>query len=526
MVGTPTGRTVRWFFAEEELPTPWGFLRAFLFLFFAGLVFVVIGDFFAWDEHAKRGAARLVLPVLDYLGYERTGQEKITIVEVDDEDLEYYGQVPWPLPYEFHAKRLREIARIPDNGLCSPRPAAIFIDLLFLDKRETLEQRKALRNTICGISRGGIPVFIASLDWAGQKPDHMAAYLLKDDHDAACAIPVGVQRMNDKFDATVWSYDVVHGEGEVAMNSAALAIFNRLEKGRARNVPREVPMALIWGTTTHEFNRSWMRGANEKKPDELNCRPELSIWSTFADPKRPLCPYNRVLPARALSPGVLSAHKLNDALAGRVVMYGMNVQSAADVFRAPVHGELPGVHLHAMALDNMYSFKGKTKREEDLSSDARHRSVVFTLLSLALLTAFMTLLRQRETAWRAYVARHVVDALIPVACSRAASTSHVRRYALCEVLLTPAVFVLKVAAYFIVGLTIAWIGYSVLDLGPIAWVEYALFFILANFLDVGPRAEDWVRTRIAAFGELHDIDGTDQFKKKAIEELSRKDSHR
>lgn len=553
MAGAQTGRTIRWFLAERCLPPHWAFLRSFLFLFFAGVAFVLIGDLFAWDEHAKRGAARLILPAIDYWQYElrghqRSGQEKITVVLVDDEDLEHFATadgtastpLTWPLPYAFHANRLREIAQMTDAGQCPiSKPAAIFIDLLFLDERETLKEREALRNTICRISRCGIPVFLASLDWAEKGPikpastdpqaaangspaqPPMPAFLRNDQHGAPCATPVGVERRNDKFDATVWGYDVVHGKGQRSLDSAALAIFSTLQKDLSRNVPRSVPMALIWGTTTHPFNPTWMRGAGENT-DDLNCRPDLPLWPWFTDDKHPLCPYNRVLPARGLARGILSADTLNEALIGRVVMYGMNVQSAADVFRAPLHGELAGVHLHAMALDNMYSFGGQTKREEDLMADPRLRSVIFTLLALAVLTAFMTLLRQRGTAWRARAARYILSGLMP--STNARQETRVRRYALCEVLLTPAAFVLKLVSYLVVALAIAWFGYAVLDLGPIAWAEYALFFILAQFLDVGPRAEAWVRARIGAFDHLSRVGGADDFKDAAVKQLSREDS--
>jgi hypothetical protein len=353
----------------------------------------------------------------------------------------------------------------------------------------------------------------------------MPAFLMKDAHGASCATPVGVQRMNDEFDATVWAYDVVHGEKQASMDSAALAIFSTLEKALSRNVPRDVPMALIWGTSTHQFNRTWMKGADGNNPDELNCRPELPLLPWFTSDERPLCPYNRVLPVRGLSHGVLSAQALNDALEGRVVMYGMNVQSAADIFRAPLHGELAGVHLHAMALDNMYSFGGETKREEGFPQHIRLRSVLFTVLALVVLTAFMTLLHERGAAFRARPAQRVADALLPEADSPEASKTRLRRYVLSEALLTPAVFVMKVIAYFLVAVIIAWIGYSVLNLGPVTWVEYALFFILAHFLEVGPRAERWVRARITAFDRLSRLHEPDAFKKEAVRQLSREDEH-
>lgn len=58
--------------------------------------------------------------------------------------------------------------------------------------------------------------------------------------------------------------------------------------------------------------------------------------------------YNKITPARTK---VL----LND----RVVIFGGRYENSSDIIESPVHGNIPGMHLHAMALDNLMTKGGR-----------------------------------------------------------------------------------------------------------------------------------------------------------------------
>src|SRR5262249_38930098 len=65
------------------------------------------------------------------------------------------------------------------------------------------------------------------------------------------------------------------------------------------------------------------------------------------------CPSVEVIPASVLWSG--DAGVARELLAGRFVMVGAAVSGIADWHQSPVHGQVPGVVLHAMALDNLLS---------------------------------------------------------------------------------------------------------------------------------------------------------------------------
>jgi hypothetical protein len=124
------------------------------------------------------------------------------------------------------------------------------------------------------------------------------------------------------------------------------------EKGR---------LALVWGLkSTPQADR----------PDSLSyCKPgAYDAWrylpgvlrQFLADPAPPICPYHRTLSMAQLNE--LPEAALASALAGRYVLVGANVPAYNDFANSPIHGLIPGVHLHAMALDNLLTYQGDYKQ--------------------------------------------------------------------------------------------------------------------------------------------------------------------
>lgn len=102
-------------------------------------------------------------------------------------------------------------------------------------------------------------------------------------------------------------------------------------------------------------------------------------------PLPPLCPYTDLLPLRSfygfgLTPGQLSKH-----LKGRVIVIAPALLGQLDRSFSPMHGELSGAHMHAMALDNLLSLQHNYQRSEDVDlsrpgSDATRFAVVSVVL--------------------------------------------------------------------------------------------------------------------------------------------------
>jgi len=103
------------------------------------------------------------------------------------------------------------------------------------------------------------------------------------------------------------------------------------------------------------------------------------------------CPSVTVIPASVLWSGDGAAAR--ELLGGRFVMIGAAVSGIADWHQSPVHGQVPGVVLHAMALDNLLSLG--THYATELSTSASVCIATLLLLTLAFV-APRVLLRWRE----------------------------------------------------------------------------------------------------------------------------------
>jgi len=66
------------------------------------------------------------------------------------------------------------------------------------------------------------------------------------------------------------------------------------------------------------------------------------------------CPAVTVVPLSLLT--AASAEERRELLANRLVLVGASLSGIPDVYDSPVHGQVPGVVLHAMALDNLLRF--------------------------------------------------------------------------------------------------------------------------------------------------------------------------
>ncbi len=108
------------------------------------------------------------------------------------------------------------------------------------------------------------------------------------------------------------------------------------------------------------------------RPDDLPwplpqslARLKESVWQFLLDtigvlnahPGQPrqTCPYNQWIPGEAVlfASGSAQQETLRALFKDRIVMIGADIKGAPDLIQTPVHGQIPGVFLHAMALDNM-----------------------------------------------------------------------------------------------------------------------------------------------------------------------------
>lgn len=105
-----------------------------------------------------------------------------------------------------------------------------------------------------------------------------------------------------------------------------------------------------------------------------------------------ICPPQRVLYADELltmvrSPNASEREQVRAMIEQSVVLVGGQIEGIHDYVISPVHGALPGVFFHAMALDNLITFGQDYTREDD-SSD--HINFIIWLVYITLLVAIRT----------------------------------------------------------------------------------------------------------------------------------------
>lgn len=467
------------FWHDWKATRVWRRLALYLLL---GVGFAALSDYLPVGEAAKRGLTRVWGPFWTS-GYPASGRDQVTVVLLDDDDLKSYDE-PWPASLGFHQRRLQEMAKY--------QPKAIFLDMVFLDDRRD-PGLQAFIAAACQIRAAGVPLALGSFRQVGRESSiqqqMLAAKVEVDGQSVPCIEEAYLHAKIDQFDQSAWDYELNLGTESAPRYSPATWLYSQ---GHA--VTKELltmDMALIWGTTTHPVNLDWINQG--KLPDEA-CGAEWSGWDhlkVWGAPPEPLCPYHLTLPMRTLKRTYgFSNAQLEQAIHGKYLIYGTNLQSSGDVIASPYHGRQAGAYLHAMALDNLLSFDGKPKYAGDFAKGkAATLFILFGILLVSVAVAFHSeyLLIKEEKA-RAQSAAQPDGTHPRLSCR------------LCHALCKRAPGLARALVWWsVVGLMmylLFQISYHGLELGPLVWIEFVLFPIALEFLEWGERMsealEGWV----------------------------------
>jgi hypothetical protein len=215
-----------------------------------------------------------------------------------------------------------------------------------------------------------------------------------------------------------------------------------------------------------------------------------------------VCPYNQVVPVRALKGKGFSNEELNEAISGKIVLIGADLKAVGDNVFSPLHGRLPGVHVHAMALDNLISFNGQYKESGDFEwKEYLHsRANQFVVISITLI-AFVMVFWKRYQEEKIRLAGKTDE--LPELSPQGGSALFISRawlFLKSPLLILTGIprgysspkekhqfwlHVCGLIVYIVLALSILGIGYWSLDQGPLAIIEYILFPLMAHFLHVG-----------------------------------------
>jgi CHASE2 domain-containing sensor protein len=357
------------------------------FLFLAA-VGVVLFMFHGISLHLTPWSQAIVNGIVKY-AYPPTGQLDTTVVLFREENLAELGE-SFPVSYARHAEVL--------DALASYGPRAVFVDFAFIDARSP-EDQALLTRAICDLNaRGKVPVYLAAPAPGGGRDEgaRVNPVLLE------CAEAVNAQMDVERGVSGVLTY--AHGGGTSAFTwTPAFAMYDvyaRVESKPRLSPGDAQPMEIIWGNLASDLNERWMHCTSESALRHL-----VNILRENPLAAKRTCPHTNTISVLHLlgphNPGV------QKAVANKAIFYGGNFQMVGDRVISPVYDDLPGVYLHAMAYDNLVTFKAAYKRADhhglSLSSVVNGLLLLFTVVLLLLVDkppAFARLLLAQLAAVR------------------------------------------------------------------------------------------------------------------------------
>jgi hypothetical protein len=363
----------------------------------------------------------------DY-GADRKGQRAISIVYLDESSMEAmkgYGWNRFPPTYDQQWQMFDDLMQV--GG--AP-PAAIYADFVYTGQGGPNEGLDGFVNGVAAATKAQVwskapgcrtdPLIkIACIEAAGGTP-----FVFAKPSPADLDIFTDVQRRLDAvsvlapalvnaqayplvvrygFDAAktarldIHAFDVSPGLAMYAAwclgraDACGVAAFATL-RSRARQAiagkvfpPTDVdnifnaPLDVVWGSRP---DPDYLAMTKSVTGQAAPCRPPGSGFLTRlgeqlaglrgpAAGARQECPYTLTLGYDRMVSGLgLQSSDLARVLAGRLVMVGGQFRASNDWVESPVQGEAPGVHYHAMALDNLVEDGANYRRNANMLFDS------------------------------------------------------------------------------------------------------------------------------------------------------------
>ncbi|SDH78090.1 sensor domain CHASE2-containing protein [Paraburkholderia steynii] len=353
------------------------------------------------EDFAARESAKLYAP-LDAWLYDEGSRKYISTVVIDDNSLIQADQT-WPPTYSFYARLLR--------GISYYHPKAIFLDVILTSERNDPSIQR-LVDTICKVGAAGARVYLA----ASRTPT--GSLTLRPELQKVsghCFTSVSVNYQPDEVDHLTWTYELASSTHGTVARSAALAIYDDVS-GKSLITPT-VPMAISWGFKPSGHGLRWVSsmsappGAQPDVDASAYCRSPHGALEMLPpglqrlfhrDAQKPLCVFHDTVYAYDLANATPDDDRqISASLRDRIVMIGTSRTYTNDFVTSPLHDRIPGVYLHAMALDNLLTYGSNYKRAPGLTPtvDVDHYKLLgLGLVSLICVIAFRYI-RKSIDAW-------------------------------------------------------------------------------------------------------------------------------
>jgi len=332
-----------------RLRVPYWFIVAVLFSFATIQIWMNPFGFSDLVQRYSQDVSDLLVTGPYFYGTE--GRDNVSVAIVDENTL-HTLKAPWPWKYGDHARIL--------DALLQYKPKAVVVDFLFVDSRSD----DTLQNLIDEIGRYRkvhVPIYFeGGIDLPyGENP--LRPELAKTGVpvlDPTIPVNAGVAR---QYNATGRCFNQKPDAGG-ACPSLAMRVFRDTYGKKYPLAPVNDMMELVWGTRTAPENH-WMT-RTDANGDQHSCFEDMSLlrrwYLAFLNTsavKSP-CPYTAEFPVDALllSPDDKDVVKM---ASNRVIFYGGALQGAQDRTYTPANDLLPSVFVHAMAMDNLITFRGR-----------------------------------------------------------------------------------------------------------------------------------------------------------------------
>lgn len=297
------------------------------------------------DETFNRAAGLISGPF--YGGLDRPGQKAIVIVALDEGFVERSGGV-WPPPYRATQDVLEQILQA--------KPKAVLLDTYYNHPRRTsagwpdVAGIHALADTIAQRNSDRIPILTGPVSTQQPVLSPLAEVVEQ----------VGLTLDDDR----PYAYNVMSDEMGEPKPMAATALYRIWAKkgpSKSTQLPMET-LSIDWGFGASKWMNERLEGGYApcvtptlRSRGERSLRlvwravaPNLQRDDLIAEGLVVACPYFDIVPA-----AWLSAPEVQARLKGNLVLVGSTVPWVRDQAPTPLLGEVPGVMVHAMALDNL-----------------------------------------------------------------------------------------------------------------------------------------------------------------------------
>lgn len=348
-----------------QLPRLWRFLLlSILFILFLG-----------YDPAGvSSSGTRWIVRVMNYVGaplYEGPHREKIVVVLADEESMKSVGK-GWPLPYDYQAEVI--------STIMEHKPRMLAIDLLFLDQLRKDPEVELLWNTI-NEYRAEAPLFGATATLPGSSlelirnaqgdelPFDKADVLVKTDWpDMGYRLNANARPQSMAFEMyrALCDPDWPGPKRRESPDPGTLCP-TKLTPKEDESKPSfdrqafEREMLVFWGTGKPDY-RNLFDEKMDIAENIFTCQTDPdSVWERLVGliltqnySPDANCAFHAVLPLDLLMR--LDWDVAKEALHDKIVFYGVDHVGIPDIVSPPTIQSIPGIHLHAMALDNLLTY--------------------------------------------------------------------------------------------------------------------------------------------------------------------------